>query len=122
MSFSSNCGATWRFDMIFSKRWWKFRWQKLVRGWDDSDTWNLDHTIAKFVLPRLKRLKEVQNGYVPRLGEEGWDEVLDKIIFSMELVVKEWDFETTTEEEREHWKKAQEGFELFGKYFRDLWW
>ena len=109
---------------LFRKRWWKFRWQSLTRGWNDSETWNLDHTIAEFSLPRLKRFKETTISHPGHLGEEGWNEVLDKMIFAMQAIIDEWEFteeEMTMDERREHWAKVQEGCELFGKWFRDLW-
>ena len=42
------------------KRAIKHWWQRRTRGWDDSDTYSLDITIAKFALPRFKRLREIQ--------------------------------------------------------------
>ena len=68
-------------------------WQNLTRGWNDSDIWNLDHTIAIFVIPRLKKLKEKTNGYPGSLEinesdyEEGmiqWKQILDKMIYAFE--------------------------------------
>lgn len=35
-----------------------------------KETWNLDYTIAKFVLPRLKLFKKLNNGYPGREGME----------------------------------------------------
>jgi hypothetical protein len=32
----------------------KFWWQRKTRGFSNEDLWNLDITIAEFVLPRLK--------------------------------------------------------------------
>ena len=40
----------------------KYKQQRIERGFDDSELWNLDYTIASFVLPRLKRLKELNTG------------------------------------------------------------
>ena len=48
-----------------------------------KETWNLDYTIAKFVLPRLKLFKKLNNGYPGREGmetKEKWDEALNKMI------------------------------------------
>lgn len=107
---------------FLTKRYWRHWWQRRVRGWDDSDTWSLDLTMAKFILPRLKRYKEVNNGYPGNFTEESWDAVLDKMIFAME-VVKSDDFCSEGLEEAEaHWTKVHEGLELFGKHFRELWW
>lgn len=45
--------------MRATKRAIKFWWQRRTRGWDDSDTWSLDITIAQFALPRFRRYMEV---------------------------------------------------------------
>lgn len=106
-------------------RFWRFVWQKLTRGWSDKETWNLEYEIAKFALPRLKRFKEVTNGYPGDLSEELWDEILDKMIFSLEYITKEFDLELTdisVTQMKEDSKKVQEGLDLFGKHFWHLWW
>jgi hypothetical protein len=36
-----------------------FKKQRLERGFDDSETWCLDLTIAKFIIPRLERFIEI---------------------------------------------------------------
>ena len=47
---------------------------------DYKETWSLDCTIAKFIIPRLKLYKKVINGYPGRLNSvEQWYEILDKI-------------------------------------------
>lgn len=42
------------------KRLEEFQEQRKERGFDDSETWSLDITIVKFMLPRLKRLIEIE--------------------------------------------------------------
>ena len=65
-----------------------FQWIK--NGFPDSDIWNLDWSIAKYTLPRLKRLKEVQHGFPGDLETiEEWDEILDKIIITFDRIVRE---------------------------------
>ena len=110
---------------FLSNRFWRFLCQKLTRGWSDKDTWTLEHEIAKFALPRLKRFKEVTNGYPGDLSEELWNEMLDKMIFSLEYITKEFDLEledASIEQQRKDAEKVQEGLELFGKHFWHLWW
>lgn len=109
---------------FLTKRYWRHWWQRRVRGWDNSDTWSLDWTMAKFILPRLKLFKEVNNGHPSELTEEEWDATIDKMIFAMAAVADgSWNYhDEDIEETRAHWDKVQEGLELFGKYFRDLWW
>ena len=82
-------------------RFFKFAWQRKTRGFDDSETWNLDNTIANFVLPRLKRYKELNNGcpildgFDESLDEnndkmhEEWNRIIDRIIFSLERISKD---------------------------------
>ena len=93
-------------------------WQRIIRGWDDSDTWSLDIPIARFVLPRLRRFKELNNGYPPLLTEKTWDETIDKMIVAMELVVKN-DEDVLTKHD---WEVMAEGLRLFGENMAHLWW
>jgi hypothetical protein len=156
---------------------------------DNYDTWNMDNTLAQIIYPMLLQLKATKHG-VPsdfaevggesyesqdsfdfykedtnKLFEEkikGWDEVLDKMIWSFQQLahdnyddryhhgVGEYDWVETDKQypnpvtgkmeptyqmvdknPDEHWydhvghklheDRMQEGFELFGKYFRNLW-
>ena len=99
----------------------KYKQQRIERGFDDSELWNLDYTIASFVLPRLKRFKELNTGYPAILTEDSWDKILDTMIEAFELKVNDND-DRTLEEDKIVDKKMQEGFKLFGKYFLHLWW
>jgi len=103
----------------------RFNWyrQRKKRGFDDRELWSLDHTIAKFTLPRLIAFKEGRFGYPGNLTEEKWDNILDQIIWSMQAIIDEW--EGGLEDIRDirtHEKKINKGINLFGKYFRHLWW
>lgn len=96
-----------------------YRKQRMERGFDDSETWSLDYTIAKFILPRLKRFKEVTNGYPGGLSEEEWDEILDKMIYAFDLKVNyDSDFDWKDGDQ----KKFDEGIKLFSEWFLHLWW
>lgn len=72
--------------------------------WSDRDIWSLDYTIAKFALPRLIRLKEVQHG-IPntmfvalpkgkynhskaqtKAAELKWSKTLEEIIFAIDYI------------------------------------
>lgn len=98
------------------KRSIKFWFQRRIRGWDDSETWSLDYTIAKFILPRLKRYKEICKSHPCTFNEENWNEALDEMIYAMERSVNRFnDFDTD-------WDRQQKGLALFFKYFNDLWW
>ena len=69
-------------------KWDKFTKQRLECGFDDSEVWNLDLTIAKFVLPRIERLKKTFAGYPGFLKNENeWKEILEKICKAFRLYI-----------------------------------
>lgn len=86
------------------------------RGFDDTETWNLDKTIAKFVLPRLKRFQEVSKAYPGSMTEEEWQEKVSKMIKAFELLS---DDEWLSEDEE---LEVRKGMKCFCKHFRSLWW
>jgi hypothetical protein len=88
--------------------------QRAERGFDDTELWNLNTTIAQFILPRLKRFREINKSYPKTLSEEEWNEILDKMIKFFEEYLDENNY---LEDNLE-----KEGIELFAKYFLDLWW
>ncbi len=95
-----------------------FWWQRRVRGWDDSDTWSLDHTIAKLVLPRLKRFRKLNIGYPANLQEVEWNLILDEMIEAFEIIEKD-DYWELTDDER---SRISRGLDKFREYYFDLWW
>lgn len=66
--------------------------QRVERGFDDTECWNLDYTIAAFILPRLKVFKQDTNGYPgvePMDTPEKWDAALDEMIWAFDYIVNE---------------------------------
>lgn len=66
-----------------------------------KDLWNLDITIAEFVLPRLKKFKELTLTY-PEFDEastfKGWVETLDKMILAFQYITEgDWWWEGNSE-------------------------
>lgn len=89
-----------------------YKKQRIERGFDDTELWNLDSTILKFVLPRLKAFKECTCGYPGTVkSEEEWQNILQKMIDSIEKIIND----NADDED-------YDGFELFKKYFFNLWW
>ena len=89
-----------------------------TEGFDESETWNLSTTIAKFVLPRLKCFRECHFDHPYGITFDEWNEILDKMIYAMNYAANEHN----TTEENIAFSKVKEGLELFGKYFLHLWW
>jgi hypothetical protein len=100
----------------------KHLFQRHTRGWDDSVTWSLDHEMAKHILPRLQRFRQLANGY-PDNGDiqsmEQWLDILDQMIFSMQYYASDF---TTRDESAVITARVEKGAELFGRYFGALWW
>lgn len=94
----------------------KFRDQRINRGFDDSETWSLDYTIAEFIIPRLERYNELSNKVLER--DDQFIEKIDKFLTAMKLSVKDIDDELS---EQERCQQA-EGLEVFPEIFRRLWW
>jgi len=85
-----------------------------TQGFEPTECWNLDNTIAKFITPRLKYLKEHKCGYPGNLTENEWDDIMDKMIYAFENY-------KIGHIEEENEKKIDEGVFLFAKWFRNLW-
>ena len=101
------------------KREKKFVKQRMTRGFDGSETWNLYGTIARFILPRLQCFKEVNFGYPMDMTSEEWDKILDKMINAFELIILENKAEL---EDDGKYKEIDEGLGLFATHFLHLWW
>jgi hypothetical protein len=118
----------------------KWKWQRITKGYCDCDVWGVDNFIIEKAYRPLKEFIEYNREKGHSLPMEfidnsaGWQAVLDKIAYSFDCKWRE-DHSTiedmdayyaelkamTKEEKDEHYKKVQEGFELFGKHFCDLW-
>lgn len=109
-----------------------YLWQRLTRGFDDSITWDLRYELARWLLPRLKRFKEIHHGYPSELTEEAWENILKKMILALEFEANEelrhesfFKWLNGPDHMTAHWKKMyqrkQEGLFYLGKFFDHLW-
>lgn len=137
-------------------------YQRIKRGWCDSDVFSIDNWFESVIVDMLKQLKETKHGYPADMTSEEWDKQLDRMIYCFTemqedkcsekneyeeeymrqtgLKQVEVNGKTFTaiknysdEELRKLWlnreieideyrrKMQTEGFELFNKYFRNLW-
>lgn len=94
--------------------------QRATKGFDDTETWSLYSTIARFVLPRLERFMEIGIAYPMGMSEEEWDNKLVIMINGFRLVVNQDDMDDEYSEEQQ--QTIKDGMELFSKHFFDLWW
>jgi hypothetical protein len=97
----------------------RFFWQRLTRGWDDSDTWSLDRPLAKLIAPRLRRFSELRGGHPHGMTEEEWHATIMKMVEAFEWYASD---DRYGPNEFKNIEKHQEGIELFAKHYAGLWW
>lgn len=109
------------------KRRWHWFWQRRTLGFDGRELWNLNTTIANFVLPRLRAFRKCPGGYPSNLRKEGepvnigvlrWDAILADMIFGFEYCINDDKWFTMPEKD---FKRVKRGLRYFGMYFLDLW-
>lgn len=82
------------------------------RGFDDSETWSLEVTFAKFMLPRFIRFRELHK---ERIAEDAeFVEAMNDIRQMLEVTAKDV--------ARDNEKIVDKGLEAFKNYFFRLWW
>jgi len=92
--------------------------QRLERGFDDTECWNLDCTFGWFIVPRLKVLRRNHHGYPDELhNDKNWCKVLDEMIWAFDAAANHFE-RTPTEED---YKRIHKGLKLFAKYYCHLW-
>lgn len=102
---------------------YRFKEQRKLRGFDDSELWDLYRTIAKFVLPRLKRFIECTGAY-PSQEYNSLDEYkkdLNEIVWYLENIVLD-ENETMEELNPESKPRIEHAKDLIRNLLFTLWW
>lgn len=90
----------------------------MYRGFDDRQTWSLDWSLYVWLLPRLKRFKELNNGYNDHKYEsfEEYQNELQKRIEQLEFIID-------CEREDEFYFQERTNFnEWLMNNLNELWW
>lgn len=121
----------------------EWAWQRVFRGWDDTAVWSIDWYLSKQIPQLIRRLKETQHG-TPNSMWEGmtpidenfnyskeddeiaykkWADILDGIAegFEASLKIQEECLWANDPEYAELDAKFERGFDLFRKYYHNLW-
>jgi len=99
------------------KREKKFKKQRLKRGFDDSETWSLRDSIARFIIPRLERYEEIANDFLKR--DEKLTGGIQDFLTALKLMSRDSGTCDWTKEEEAQFIK---GMDAFPKVFMSLWW
>lgn len=101
----------------FSRR-IRFAAQRVLRGFDDSETWCLNTSYAKWMVPRLERFIKIRVGYPARITEKEWSEILQKILAYFKVLETGcWPMPSDY-----NYEKFQEGEKLYEEWRHNLWW
>lgn len=99
-----------------------------------EEAWNIDTTLARWIVPRLKLflreldkvggtpgilLKECGGEYESDEAYDKWVEIVNKMLFSFEYYADLYKRQLTTDDEEK--ARVEEGLYLFAKYYRHLW-
>jgi hypothetical protein len=93
-------------------------------GFVDKEVWDLDDTITKFLIPRLKRFKEVNNSFPPKLTWKRWNKILNEIIKDLEFSTLDnnYDGKKYINFQNKQIEKRKEAMHLIAEYMEWLWW
>ena len=94
---------------------------RALQGYTTQDLWNIDYWFSGQIARMLQEFKKKAMGFPGNMTKEEWYEILDRMIFCFsEIYTHSFSFD---KEKCAHSEKMQkEGFELFVKHFRQLWW
>lgn len=135
---------------IFSSYWWrdlfdlprdiynmfKFKYQRMMYGLADSDTWDFDTYNAYIQYNFFSNYKENYSGYPGDLTSEEYKEILNKICDAWKAQIQLlddytyashcWPDEGYSKELYEEWriplqKQWEEGMQLYIKYYNTFW-
>lgn len=116
--------------------------QAIARTLNVEDLYDLDVTIARYILPRLMVFKQhCERTPNLNMSRQEWDEILDKMIYAFERIAcqteeetpeykayikaiwnNEMDLADLKRSAKASLKPISEGLSLFHKYYRSLWW
>ena len=107
----------------------EIRWafQRMKYGYSECDVWNIDSYFLQTIVPMLEDLQRNGISYPGGITFEGWKDILDDMIYhflegnedTCSKTIK--DFKDWCEYNNYINTHLNKGFELFIKYFRDLW-
>jgi hypothetical protein len=124
----------------------RYAWQRVFRGWDDTVCWSIDGYLADMIPQWMRRMQKVAHGWTMDLytdeeieiisnggqvSEERekalfqeWKNILEEIAVGFEAYRETDENEYTSiwyKGQEERLAKFEKGFDLFRKYFRNLW-
>jgi uncharacterized protein YqcC (DUF446 family) len=102
----------------------KYKQQRFEQGFDDTETWHIDRTLALFIIPRLKRFIEVNNGIPNGETVESYNEKLNFIINAFEnyYATDRYYQSTDSAERKQLTDDVRKAVGLLSNLWFELWW
>lgn len=124
----------WRSPIVLWRRnrasHWRFRlrmaYQRAMRGYDDSQMWNLHYTLATLTVVGCRSLRELGHGYPAEFSDDfgdggGWA-AWETILLKIEAGFQAWlDEDGYFYDKPEQEAKFNEAMALYAKWFGALW-
>jgi len=88
------------------------------------DIYSLDYYLARKIIGPLKEFRRnMGKSYPSDLTPEEWEKIVDEMIWAFEYFLdgEGLDDDFCFPQIKKDYKREQKGFELFGKYFHNLW-
>lgn len=95
----------------------KYKKQRIKRGFDDTETYDLSHTISSFIIPRLERYEKLANEML--LRDKELTDKIKEFLCALKLITRDEGSHLWNEEEN---KQVQKGLNHFPDIFMTLWW
>lgn len=89
--------------------------QRLINGYDDSETYSLFTTNSQWLVPRLERFITIKKGHPGDISDEEWNDILNKILKAHKIIAQD-DYSS------EDIKIVKEGLKLYAEWYQHLWW
>ena len=101
-----------------------YKQQRFENGFDDTETWHIDRTLALFIIPRLKKFIKINNGIPVGETVESYNEKLKFIISSFEnYYATNRYYESVDDVERKKLTDdVKQAVEYLSKLWFELWW
>lgn len=68
-------------------------WQKLTRGWTDEETWDFEDSFLRWILPRMKRYRDIAIAFPAQFDPNKWLALIDEFIEETEEILGAFDHE-----------------------------
>ena len=100
-----------------------YRQQRFLNGFDDTETWHMDRTMALFIIPRLKRFMEINNGIANGETEESYYEKMRFIVKAFEdYYASDKYYKSEMPEREELINNVKQALEYLHNLWFELWW